>query len=381
MLFSVSGLAQAKKIESIYTDLTATTCKKLKADSDNGVLYSGECRGVGGYKLILLEGEHRQLLNLVTPKGMEIELNLAQDISAAPSSLGNKVEWRVQREGKKLKPFALIVRLNIFDNPDNSEKAKSYLVVAKIAGETACVTDVVEPAVPNQNAKARELADASVEKSCLLMSKIPKFIEQLAGADYDKAREASDVLINIGPSVVAPLLDKMKQMKLCDFQLLAAKVILKLDKNNAVLKPTLFDLARGKCEYRYSPEKYLPDVNFVGVIAQFEAAELLVSEIEGGIFLLPELKNDDGSPMLSLIYGLRGAIVLFGNKNKANRKPEVIRVLKATVPMLVMAVEKEGGKICVDFYEMLQWMRQSGIDELRDEVNRALEGKTIRCGD
>ena len=169
--FSLVGLAQAKKIDSLYTDLSAKTCKPLKVDSADGILYRGECRGVGGYKLILLGSEHHQLLNLITPTGEEIELDLARKLGVAPSSLDNKIEWRVSREGKKLNPFALIVGVNIFDDPENGEKAKSFLVIVKITGENACVTALVAPTIRNQNLKARELADSPVEKSCLSAAK------------------------------------------------------------------------------------------------------------------------------------------------------------------------------------------------------------------
>lgn len=164
VFFSISFSAQSKKIESIYTDFSDKNCKELKSDPDNGILYRGECRGVGGYKLVLLESEHHQMLNLIAPDGDEIELKM--QISAAPTSLGKKAEWRVRREGKKIIPVALIVRMNVFDDPDNRENAKSYLIVTKITKDAACVTETVEPAVKNQNLKARQLADSAVEKAC-----------------------------------------------------------------------------------------------------------------------------------------------------------------------------------------------------------------------
>lgn len=166
IFFSFNLSAQTKKIESIYTDFTEKNCKELKSDPDNGILYRGECRGIGGYKLIFYESEHHQMLNLIAPNGDEIELKM--QISAAPTSLGRKAEWRVRREGKKIIPIALVIRMNVFDDPEISEKAKSYLTVIKITKESACVTATVEPAIKNQNLKARQLADVSAEKACIL---------------------------------------------------------------------------------------------------------------------------------------------------------------------------------------------------------------------
>lgn len=165
-LFSFSSLAQGGKIESVYTNLTVKSCKKLKSDANDGIFYSGECRGAGGYKLKVYQTEHHQSLSLIAPTGVESDLDLIENISLAPSSLAGKAEWRVHRVRQKIKPLALVVRVKVFDFPNNREKFKSYLVIAKITPEMACVTDVVEPAVSDQNVKARELADASANKPC-----------------------------------------------------------------------------------------------------------------------------------------------------------------------------------------------------------------------
>jgi hypothetical protein len=162
--FSVIVSAQTEKIESVYTDFGDKNCKKLKTDTEGGILYRGECRGVGGYKLIFYESEHHQTLDLIAPNGKEFDLDLV--ISAAPSYLGQKAEWRVRKQGKKMIPIALIVRMNVLDDPDDREKAKSFLLVIKITKDAACVTDKIEPSVENQNLKARELADVSAEKPC-----------------------------------------------------------------------------------------------------------------------------------------------------------------------------------------------------------------------
>jgi hypothetical protein len=114
--------------------------------------------------LIFYESEHHQSLGLVAPDGKEFDLDLI--ISAAPSYLGQKAEWRVRKQGKKIIPTALIVRMNVLDDPDDREKAKSFLLVIKITKDAACMTERIEPSVANQNTKARELADVAAEKPC-----------------------------------------------------------------------------------------------------------------------------------------------------------------------------------------------------------------------
>ena len=160
------SIAQTTKVSSVYTNLGSRNCKELTPDTDNGELYRGQCPGVGGYKLIFLEGEHSQTLDVLAPTGEVHELDLAQRLSAAPAFLGGTVEWRALRGQKGPRPIALIVRLNVLENPENPEARTSYLIVAKIGPKTSCVTDIVNPGA-RQNVKARELADIAENKVCV----------------------------------------------------------------------------------------------------------------------------------------------------------------------------------------------------------------------
>lgn len=158
--------ASSQKFESIYTDLTTKKCKTIEQSDDEGGSYRGECAGIGGYKLEVLEGDLRQSINVVAPNRKKSELNLWSTVSGGFSSLGEKAEWRVTRGGKKVTPTALIVRYNVSENPEKPEQNTAYLVVVKITKNSACVTDIVKPTVKNQNVEARRLADASANNPC-----------------------------------------------------------------------------------------------------------------------------------------------------------------------------------------------------------------------
>ena len=162
----IEALARSQRIESIYTDLTTEKCRTIEQTDDEGGSYRGECAGVGGYKLEVLEGDLRQSINVVAPNRKKFELNLWTTVSGAFSSVGEKAEWRVTRSGKSVTPSALIVRYNASENPEKTELTTSYLVVVKITKNAACVTDVVKPTVKNQNERARQLADNSALKPC-----------------------------------------------------------------------------------------------------------------------------------------------------------------------------------------------------------------------
>jgi hypothetical protein len=165
-VFSGFAFGQTKKIESLYTGLSAKDCKTIEQSSEEAGWYRGSCPGVGGYKLELLEGDIRQTINVIAPSKKKYELELWSVVSFAFSFTGEKAEWRVTRSGKTVVPQALIVRFNTSEDSSNPEKNTSRLVVVKITKTSACVTDIVEP-MKNQNEKARELADASPNKPCL----------------------------------------------------------------------------------------------------------------------------------------------------------------------------------------------------------------------
>lgn len=158
MLVFVAGVTAQNK--SVYTDLSDTKCKELAANEDEGGSYKGECKGVGGYKLHVIEGDLRQSIDVVAQNGKVHQLRMWEHFGGF-SAVGEKAEWRVK--GKT--PIALIFRFNVANDPDDILNRKSYLIVAKITKDLACVTNIVEPA-KDQNRQAQDLADASAFEPC-----------------------------------------------------------------------------------------------------------------------------------------------------------------------------------------------------------------------
>ncbi len=164
--FSFLPAAQAAPtISSIYTSLTGKACKTIEANENEGGSYKGRCPGVGGYQLILMEGDIRQTLNVVTPTNHEFPLELWSVVSSGFSTVGEKAEWRVQKKNGKPVPVALIVRFNASENPEKPEQTTSYLTVSKITAEHICVTDVIKPQA-KANELARTLADTAQDRAC-----------------------------------------------------------------------------------------------------------------------------------------------------------------------------------------------------------------------
>jgi len=69
----VAGSASAQ-FKSVYTSTKTSSCRTIESSTEETGSYIGECRGVGGYKIQLLEGDIRQTLNIITPGKKKFEL-------------------------------------------------------------------------------------------------------------------------------------------------------------------------------------------------------------------------------------------------------------------------------------------------------------------
>ena len=154
-------LAFVPAAESVYTDLAPARCKTVEVTEESGGSVQ-KCPGVAGHELLVEDDDLRQSVTVVTPDGKRHPLNYWHVITTAFSSLGEKAEWRVEKKGGKLKPYALIVRVNASENPEKPNEKTSYLAVAKITAAKVCVTDKVKT-----NEEERAAADASANKPCL----------------------------------------------------------------------------------------------------------------------------------------------------------------------------------------------------------------------
>jgi hypothetical protein len=163
--WSLSLNASATSIESVYTNLAHDSCKTIEEDKESGFSVQ-KCAGVAGYSLLVEDADPRQSITVVTPDGRRHPLDYWQVITTAFSTVGDKAEWRVEREGAKARPIALIVRVYANEDPDSIERRTSYLAVAKITPKKICVTAKVKGGA-TANEEARRAADSSAEKSCL----------------------------------------------------------------------------------------------------------------------------------------------------------------------------------------------------------------------
>jgi hypothetical protein len=159
-----TAAASAQAIESVYTDFK--NCKTIERDDAAAGYLLESCQGVGGYRLLVRSQDDRQDITVVKPDGSKHELNLGQIGGGGFSNLGEKVEWRVQRQKGKIVPVALIARFSVVTDPSTPEKATSYLTVSKITPQQVCRIGEIAPG-QNANEEARRMADSSAGRPCV----------------------------------------------------------------------------------------------------------------------------------------------------------------------------------------------------------------------
>jgi hypothetical protein len=150
--------------DSTYTSLSGRECKVLEVQRE-GANSTQRCPGVGGFRVLVLDSDNRQSIALVSAEGRKFDLNFWDIVTRNFSSLGNKAEWRVARNGVQIRPVALIVRVNANEDPDSS-KVTSYLTVTKITRDEICVVAKIAPSA-TASLEARQVADVAAEKPCL----------------------------------------------------------------------------------------------------------------------------------------------------------------------------------------------------------------------
>lgn len=166
LMFAITESFKAQgKLESVYSDLAESKCRTIEVVKETGDTTQA-CPGIAGYKLLVLEGDLRQSITVVTPGGEKHPLDFWPVITGAFSTVGNKAEWRVTRSRGKVSPVALIVRVNASEDVEHPNRLTSYLAVVKVTPEKICVTHKIPPGA-KANETARRAADSSRTAACL----------------------------------------------------------------------------------------------------------------------------------------------------------------------------------------------------------------------
>jgi hypothetical protein len=154
-------------IKSVYTSLSPASCKETpdKDRPDEAGYFS--CWGVAGYSLnVRLVESGRESIDVINPAQNPFPLNYQYIVSRAMNSLDDKAEWRVSTQNGSLSPIALIVAVQAREDTDDPTKiTNTYLAIAKIAPDGACVTDRIRQGSKSE-AEVRQLADSTRNRPC-----------------------------------------------------------------------------------------------------------------------------------------------------------------------------------------------------------------------
>ena len=166
LLFAIGESIRAQaKLESVYSDLSESKCRTIEVDKETGSS-TQSCKGIAGYKLLVLDDDSRQSITVIAPGGKKYPLDFWEVVTQAFSSVGNKAEWRATRRKGRLSPVALIVRVNASEDGANPSHLTSYLAVVKVTPEEICVTHKIPPGA-KANENARHAADTAQTEACL----------------------------------------------------------------------------------------------------------------------------------------------------------------------------------------------------------------------
>ncbi|MBZ9700331.1 MULTISPECIES: hypothetical protein [unclassified Mesorhizobium] len=162
VLASVCQAAHAGEISSAYTDLDwKNDCVTYaQAGDGDGDWADLTCSGYRGYPVLIAYDDARESLFYGFPPGGDMT-SVWESFSGFNSS-GARIEWRIETDGDKAVPFAVIHRRSI-SNPEDEKKPTDVLLVSKVAQMDArdgcTVALVLATGNPAANDQARKLAD------------------------------------------------------------------------------------------------------------------------------------------------------------------------------------------------------------------------------
>jgi hypothetical protein len=141
--------------QSAYTSLD--DCTVVETAREEAGYSRSACPGLGGYALDYVVADARDNLVVIAPGREGQSLGLPSLMGGAFSTIGRTIEWRGRMADGTLRPDALIVRYEAFEDPGRPERPTSYLLVVSLEG-TPCLAAKIPP-MASQNEAARGAAD------------------------------------------------------------------------------------------------------------------------------------------------------------------------------------------------------------------------------
>ena len=141
---------------------TMSNCPQTAAGQDGEDWSEALCAGTAGYSLKISAGDLRMNVTVKTAT-KETDLDLWTLGNGGFSDVGPTADWRVH--GANREPHALIFRRK--EQLDEQGHESNSLIVVKIAGDLACIYDVIDAKKhADANVLAHVSADAAYAGTC-----------------------------------------------------------------------------------------------------------------------------------------------------------------------------------------------------------------------
>lgn len=164
--FAHAGSSHAASITTQSTPISGARCIHVSDNRETGDSVK-RCPGVSGLALLIHHSDDRASLSILTREKATLPLNFWDTVTPTFSTLGPKVEWQLETVHGKHTPVAIVVRVDTVDQTDvAAPQPISFVVVARIRDDEACVIGKIPAKQANATQAARALVNAH-ESKCL----------------------------------------------------------------------------------------------------------------------------------------------------------------------------------------------------------------------
>ncbi len=152
--------APAQQFSNAYTRLNLDRCLDVERPGDNSPLPAYRCKGfknAPAHDIYVFEEDGRFFISYGRDA---FNLRAAKQTLGPYNSIGDDLEWRLQRRAGRWQPFALIVRYFTEVEDESGPYRGEVLAVMKVGRNVGCHAVYIDAeANTNANRLAREVAD------------------------------------------------------------------------------------------------------------------------------------------------------------------------------------------------------------------------------
>jgi hypothetical protein len=171
----VCGCSPDQPVENVSVAEVASSETPLRGDACRNEIDKADpnetpyllCPGADGYTMIVRPVDTgRQSIEVVDAAKRTFPLDYQEYITRHMFELDDRAQWWLAARNGQQVPIALAVRVHAHEDPNSPEKVtQSYIAVAKITADQACVTERIADG-PDAAARVRSAATSAPDQRC-----------------------------------------------------------------------------------------------------------------------------------------------------------------------------------------------------------------------